>query len=77
VLLRECVEHGEQGGGADADADQENGCAGLVEDERAARCCDVDLVADGKLGVQVAASGAGVFALDGDPVVGGAGRSGE
>ena len=48
-----------------------------VEDEGAARCCDLELVADGEAGVQVAAGGAVVLALDGDPVVAGIGRPGE
>ena len=53
------------------------GASRPVEDEGAARCCDVELVADGEPGVQVAAGGAVVLALDGDPVVAGVGRSGE
>ena len=50
---------------------------GPVEDEAATRRRDVELVADGEPGVQIAAGGAVVFALDGDPVVAGVGRSGE
>ena len=46
-----------------------------VEDEGAARCCDVELVADGEPGVEIAAGGAVVLPLDGDAVGAGAGRS--
>ena len=53
------------------------GASRLVEDERAAWCCDVELVADGETGVQIAADGAIGFALDGDPVVARPGWSGE
>ena len=53
------------------------GASRPVEDERAARRRDVELVADGEPGVQVAAGGAVGFALDGDPVVAGVGRPGE
>jgi hypothetical protein len=48
-----------------------------VEDEGAAGCCDVELVTDAEAGVQIAAGCAIVFALDGDPVVIGAGRPGK
>src|SRR3954470_24628846 len=48
-----------------------------VQDEGAAWCCDVELVADGEPRVQIAAGGAVVFALDGDPVEAAVGRSGE
>ena len=77
VLLRQRVEHGEDRGGADAGADQQDRRVGPVEDEGAARRGDVELVADGEPGVQIAAGGAVVLALDGDPVVAGVGRSGE
>ena len=53
------------------------GASRPVEDEGAARRRDVELVADGEPGVQIAAGGAVVFALDGDPVVAGTGRSRE
>ena len=39
-----------------------------VEDERAAGRCDVELVADGEAGVEIAAGDAVVLALDGDAV---------
>src|SRR5947209_2930391 len=48
-----------------------------VEDEGATGSCDVEPVADDELGVQVAARGTVGFALDGDPVIRGAGRPGE
>ena len=53
------------------------GASRSVEDEGAAGCCDVELVADAEPGVQIAAGGAVVFALDGDPVVAGIGRARE
>ena len=77
MLLRQRVKHGEDWRGADPGADQQHGCIRPVEDEGAARGCDVELVADGEPGVQVAAGGAVGFALDGDPVVAGVGRSAE
>ena len=77
MLLRQRLKHGENWGGTDPGADQQHGCIGPVEDEGATRRCDVELVADGEPGVQIAAGGAVVFALDGDPVVAGVGRSGE
>jgi hypothetical protein len=48
-----------------------------VEDEGATRRCDLQLGADAEAGVQTAAGGAVGFALDGDAVVAGVGRSGE
>ena len=48
----------------------------VVEDEGAARCGDLELIADAEAGVKVAAGGAVRFVLDGDPVVAGVGRSG-
>ena len=75
MLLRQCVKHGEDRRRADAGADQQHGRMRPVEDERATGCCDVELVADGEPGVEIAAGGAVVFPLDGDAVVAGAGRS--
>ena len=49
----------------------------VVEDEGAAGCGDLELIADAEAGVKVAAGGAVLFALDGDAVVAGAGRSGQ
>jgi len=46
-----------------------------VEDEGAARRGDVELVADGEPGMEIAAGDAVAFTLDGDAVVAGAGRS--
>ena len=77
VLRRQRVEHGQHRSGADAGADQQNGRLRLVEDEGAARCSDLELVADGKPVVQVAAGGAVGLVLDGDAVVVGAGWAGE
>ena len=77
MLLRERVQHGEHRGGADPGADQQDGGVATVEDEGAARRCDVESVADGEPGVQVAAGRAVGLALDGDPVVAGVGRSGQ
>ena len=54
-LLRQCLQHGENGGGADPGADQQEGCLRLIEDERAAWCRNVEFVADGESGVQIAA----------------------
>ena len=71
------MQHGEDWRSADPGADQQHGCIRPVKDEGAARGCDVELVADGEPGVQVAAGGAVGFALDGDPVVAGVGRSAE
>ena len=50
---------------------------GPVEDEGATGCCDVELVADGEPGVQIAAGYALAFALNGNSVVAGVRRSGE
>ena len=69
VLLRECLKHGENGGGADPGADQQHGRVCLIEDEGASWCCDVELVADRETGVQIAAGDAIGFVLDGNPVV--------
>ena len=77
ALLRQCLKHGENGGGTDPGADQQHGRVRLIEDERAAWCGNVELVADGETGVQIAADGATAFALDGDPVVARPGWSGE
>ena len=77
MLLRQRVEHGEDRGCPDAGADQQHGRVRLVEDEGAPWCCDLELVANRNPGVQVAAGGAVRLALDGDPVVVGAGRSRE
>ena len=43
------------------------------EDEGATGCCDFELVANREPGMQIAAGGTVVFALDGDPVVAGVG----
>jgi hypothetical protein len=75
MLLRQGVKHGRDRRRADAGADQQQGRVRAVEDERAAGCGDVELVADGEPGVEIAADGAVGFPLDGDPVVPGAGRS--
>ena len=68
-LLRQRLQHGENGGGTDPGADQQYGCLRLIEDERAAWCGNVEMVADGETSVQIAADCAIAFALDGDPVV--------
>src|SRR5215831_2815183 len=77
LLLREYVEHREHGRCADAGADQQHRCLRAVEDERATWCRDVEPVADGEPAVEMAAGGAAVLALDGDPVVAGVRRSRE
>src|SRR5205085_11131615 len=77
ALLHQGVKHGENGGGTDSGADQQHGRMRRVEDERAAWCGDVELVADGEPRVQIAAGGTAGFAFDGDPVVGRSGWSGE
>src|SRR5436190_13405181 len=77
MLLRQCLKHGENRGGADPGTDQQHGSTRPVQDEGAAWCCDVELVADGQPGVEIAAGGAVVFALDRNPVVAGVRRSGE
>ena len=77
MLLRQRVKHRENWGGSDPGTYQQHGCIRLVEDEGAAGCCDVELVADGEPGVQIAADDALAFALDGDAVVAGVGRSRE
>ena len=51
------------------------GASRPVEDEGAPGCRDVELVADGEPGVEIAAGGALVLALDGDAVGAGAGRA--
>ena len=76
ALLRQRLEHGEHRRGADPGADQQDRGIGSIQDERAPWRGDVDAVADGEPGVQVAAGGAVVLALDGDPVGGGTGQSG-
>ena len=50
------------------------GVLSRVEGERAARCCDLESVADSEVRVQVAAAGPVRLSLDADPVVVGAGR---
>ena len=75
MLLRQGVEHGHDRRGADAGADQQHGRMGPVEDEGAARRCDIELIADGEPGVEIAAGAAVGFPLDGDAVMAGAGRS--
>ena len=77
VSVSQRVEHREHGGGTYAGADQEHRVVCFVEDERAARRGDVELVADGQPSVQIAAGGAIVLALDRDAVVAGAGRPGQ
>jgi hypothetical protein len=77
MLRRQRVEHGEDRGYPDAGADQQYGRVRLVEDEGASRCCDLEPVANRNPGVQVAAGDTVVFALDGDPVVVGAGLARE
>jgi hypothetical protein len=67
--LRQCLKHGEDGGDTDPGADQQLGRMRSVEHEAATWCCDVELVADGQPGMQIAAGGTIVFALDRDPVV--------
>src|SRR6188472_2870068 len=71
MLLLQRVKHGENWGCTDPRADQQHGRMRPVEDEGATRCRDVELVAESKPGVQIAAGGAVMFALDGDPVVAG------
>ena len=75
VLRRQRVQHGEDGSGSDAGADQQDRRMGLVEDERPAGRRDVEPAADREPVVQVAARGAVVLAFDGDAVVAGARRS--
>jgi hypothetical protein len=75
MLLGERVEHREHRGSPDAGADQQHRRVGRVEDKGAARCSDVKLVAGRNPGEQVAAGDAVGFALDGNPVVLGIGRS--
>jgi hypothetical protein len=69
------MEHRQDGGGADPRTDQEDCGVGAIEDERAARRRDVELVADGESVVDIAAGDPVALALDGDPVVTGVGRS--
>jgi hypothetical protein len=68
-FLRQCLQHGENGSGTNSGADQQHGRVRLIEDERAAWCRNVELVADSETCVQVSAGGAIVFTLDGDSVV--------
>src|SRR3954463_506368 len=77
MILRQCLEHRENRGSTDAGADEQHGCICPIEDEGATGRCDLDCVADREPAVEISAGGAVVFALDGDPVVAGAGRSGE
>jgi hypothetical protein len=77
VLLRQRLEHAENGCRADPGADQQHRRVRLIEDERATRRGDVELLADGQTAAQIAAGGAAAFALDADPVVARRGRSGE
>ena len=77
ALLGQGLKHGDHGGGTDPGADQQYRRVRLVEDERASWCGDVELVANGEMGVQIAADGAAGFALDRDPVVGRPGWSGK
>jgi len=74
ILVREHLKHGEDWRGTDAGADQEHRRLGVVEDEAAARRCDLELIADPEAGVQIAAGGAVLFSLHRDPVVVGVGR---
>jgi hypothetical protein len=46
MLLRECLQHGENRGCANPSADQQHGRVRLIEAEGTSRCCDVELVAD-------------------------------
>ena len=46
VFLRQRVEHGEHGGGSDPGTDQQHGCVRPVEDEGAARCRNLESVAE-------------------------------
>ena len=68
TLLRQRLQHGEDRGGTDPGADQQQGRPRLVEEEGAARRADVEPVTDREPGVQVRAGGAAHLALDGDPV---------
>ena len=77
MLFSQRLKHGEDRRGTDAGAEQEHRRVGVVEDEGAARGGDLELVADVEAGVKVAAGGAVRFALDGDAVVAGAGRTGQ
>jgi hypothetical protein len=77
MLRCQRVEHREDRGCPDAGADQQYGRVALVEDEGSSRCCDLELVANRNPGVQVAAGGTVLFALDRDPVLVGAGPSRE
>ncbi len=51
MLFRQRLKHGENGRGTDSGADQQYGCLGPVEDVRAARRRDLELVADRESGV--------------------------
>jgi hypothetical protein len=55
MLLGKRVKHGEDWRGTDPGTDQQDGCIRPVEDEGAAGCRDVELVADGEPAVQIAA----------------------
>src|SRR3954468_17724014 len=72
-----CVEHREDGSCADPRADQEQWRVRRVENEGPPRRGDVEVVPGAQAGVQVAARGAIMLALDTDPVVAGVGRSAE
>jgi hypothetical protein len=76
MLLRQRLKHGEDRRGTDAGADQEHRRLGVVEDEGAAGCCDLEPITDAEAGVQIAAGDAALFALDADPVVAGVRRTG-
>ena len=75
MLRRQGVEHRQDRRRADAGADQQHGRAGLGEDEGASRRPDLEPVSDRDPGVQVAAGGALLLALDGEPVAARAGPS--
>ena len=56
---------------------KKHGRVGVVEYERAARRCDLELVTGGEMGVEIAAGRAVRFALHGDAVIAAVGWSGE
>ena len=74
VLRGERMQHGERRRGADTGTDQEHRRLCLAEGERAARCCDLELITHSDVRVQIAAGDPVRLALDADPVVVGAGR---
>jgi hypothetical protein len=69
VLLRQRLQHREDGGGADPGADQQHRCICLIEEEGPPWSGDLQLVANRQTRVQITAGDAVGFAFDGDPIV--------